>query len=113
MANDSSAKSSCGKTKCVVILLESKLAILDHLKAGAIQENLANECGIGCSSVGDIKKNEDKIRSFALTIESVAMSKKGRKVRCLADDDKLDKAVYLWFFQKSTQDMPVSRPILL
>ena len=112
MANDSSAKSSCGKTNRVVILLESKIAILDRLKAGATQENLANECGIRCSSVGDMKKNEDKIQSFALTMESVAMSKKGRKVMCLADDDKLNKAVYLWFFQESTQDMPVSGPIL-
>ena len=32
-------------------------------------------------------------------------SKKGRKVMQLADDDKLDKAVYLWFTQKRSQDM--------
>lgn len=30
----------------------------------------------------------------------------------LADADKLDEVVYLWFVQKRTQDMPVSEPIL-
>lgn len=30
----------------------------------------------------------------------------------LADNDKLDEAVYLWFVQKRTGDMPVSGPIL-
>ena len=45
-------------------------------------------------------------------MESMAISKKGRKVMHLADDDKLDEAVYLWFVQKRTQDMPVSGSIL-
>ena len=30
----------------------------------------------------------------------------------LDDDDKLDKAVYVWFVRKRTQDMPVSGLIL-
>ena len=65
MANASSAKSSCGKRKRVVLSLESKLAILDRLNAGATQEYLAeylaDAYGIRHSTVGDIKKNEEKI----------------------------------------------------
>ena len=72
------------------------------------QENLADECGIRCLTVGDIKKNEDKIRLFAPTMESVVISKKRQKVMCLADDVKLNKAVYLWFVQKRTQDIPLA-----
>ena len=30
----------------------------------------------------------------------------------LADDDNIDEAMYLWFVQKRTQDMPFSGPIL-
>ena len=30
----------------------------------------------------------------------------------LADDEKLDKAVHLWFIQKRSQDMPISGPVL-
>ena len=47
MANSSSAKSCCGKRKRVVLLLESKIAILDCLKAGVMQEKLADEYRIG------------------------------------------------------------------
>ena len=39
----------------------------------------------------------------ASMMESMAISKKGKKVMSLADDDKLDEAVYLWFVQKKTQ----------
>ena len=30
----------------------------------------------------------------------------------LADEDKLEEAVHVWFVQKKTQNMPVSGPIL-
>ena len=45
-------------------------------------------------------------------MESMAISKKGQKLMHLEDDDKLDEAVYFWFVQKRTHDMPVSDPIL-
>ena len=73
------SKSCCGKRKRVVLLLESKIAVLDCLKAGVMQEKLADEYRIGRSTVGDIKKNEDKIRSFASTMESMVISKKGER----------------------------------
>ena len=66
------------------------------------QAKLADECGVGSSTISDIKKNEDKIRSFASTMDSMAgqpaMSKKGHKVIRLADDDRLDKAVYQYMY---------------
>lgn len=63
-------------------------------------------------TVGDIKKKEAKIRPFASTMDSMDISKKGCMVQRLADDDKLDETVYLWFTQKLSQDMLVSRPVL-
>ena len=80
VANASGAKCFCGKRKRVVLSLESNPAILDHLKARATQESLADAYGIGRLTVGDIKKNEEKIRSFTLTKESMVISKNGRKV---------------------------------
>ena len=72
MANFSSAKSYCGKTKHVVLSIGSKLAILDLLKAGMTHKNIANEYRIGRSTVVDIKKNEEKIQLFPSTMESMA-----------------------------------------
>ena len=45
-------------------------------------------------------------------MESMAISKKGRKVMRFANDHKLNKAANFWFVQKTTQDMPVSGPSL-
>ena len=73
MADDSSAKSSCGKRKHVALSLESKQAILDLQRGRTTQESLADECGIVCLIVGDINKNKDKIQSFASTMESMAI----------------------------------------
>ena len=59
------SSSSAKKRKHVVLTIDSKLAILDRLKEGVIHAKLADEYGIG---IGDIKKDEAKIRSFASII---------------------------------------------
>ena len=111
MASSSCSASCSRKRKRTVVSLETKLAILDRLKKGEIQAQLASEYGVGKSTVANIKKNEEKIRNFATTMDSLAMSKK-RKVMRLADDDKLDQALFLWFVQKRSQNLPVSGPVL-
>ena len=78
----------------MVLTLEKKLSILDRLKSGEAQGKLATEYGVGRSTIGDIKKTQDKLKLFASTMENFAMSSKGRKVMCMADDEKLDEAVY-------------------
>ena len=97
-SGSSSSSSSC-KRKCVVLTLEQKQAILDRLKKGESQEKLASEYGAGRSMISDIKKSEEKLKSYASTMESLSMSLKTRKVMRLADDEKLDEAVCLWFVQ--------------
>ena len=72
------------KRKRTCVTLKTKLAILDWLKKGESQSWLISEYGIGKSTEGDIKKNEAKIKSFALTMDSLDMSKKQRKVMQLA-----------------------------
>ena len=74
----------------------TNLLYLIILRVEKRESGLLLSMGFGRSTIGDIKKNEDKLRSFATTMESLAMSSKGRKVMRLADDEKLDKAVYLW-----------------
>ena len=46
MASSSSSASKSKKRKHVVLTLESKIAILDRLKAGATQAKLSEEYGI-------------------------------------------------------------------
>jgi len=95
----SSSSSSSRKRERVVLTLEQKLAILDCLKKGESQEKLASDNGAGRSTISYIKKNEEKLKSYASTMECLFMSSKTRKVMRLADDEKLDEAVCLWFVQ--------------
>ena len=50
-----SSSGSARKSKRLVLPLESKIAILERLKAGATQAQLAEEYGIRSSTAGDIK----------------------------------------------------------
>ena len=106
------ATSMCRKHKRVVLSSENKLSILDRLAKGERATKIASEFGIGNSTVTDIKKNESSIRSFVSTMESLSVSSKERKIMRLADDEKVDEAVYLWYVQKRSQGIPITGPIL-
>ena len=45
-------------------------------------------------------------------MESLSVSSKERKIMRLADDEKVDEAVYLWYVQKRSQGIPITGPIL-
>ena len=45
-------------------------------------------------------------------MESLSVSSKERKIMRLADDEKVDEAVYLWYVQKRSQGIPIMGPIL-
>ena len=45
-------------------------------------------------------------------MDGLGASSKKRKIMRMSDDSKLNEALYLWFVEKRTQDIPVSRPIL-
>ena len=79
MANEAIANSNSKKRTRVVLTLENKLAIVDRLKAGTTQKKLAEEYGIGRSTVGNLKKNEDRIRLFAFMMESLSIYKLERE----------------------------------
>ena len=106
------ATSTCRKHKRVVLSSENKLSILDRLAKGERATKIASEFGIGNSTVTDIKKSESSIRSFVSMMESLSVSSKERKIMRLADDEKVDEAVYLWYVQKRSQGIPITGPIL-
>ena len=99
------------KRKRKVLSLEDKLTILDRMSKGERQVNLASEFGVGTSTVADLKK-KGLIREFVATMDSLSVSVKERKIMRLADDEKLDEAVYLWFVQKRSLSIPVTGVVL-
>lgn len=100
---------TCGKRKRKVLSIEQKLEICRRLRGGAISITaLSKELDIGKSTISDIKKSEEKLTAFATKMDSVEGSLK-RKTMKMASDSKLDDAMYLWFAQKRSQGVPISR----
>ena len=100
------------KRKRKVLSIEQKLEICRRLRSGASITALSKEMDIGKSTICDIKRNEEKLSSFAAKMDSTEGSLK-RKTMKLASDTKLDDALYLWFAQKRSQGEPISGPILM
>ena len=51
------------------------------------------------------------IRSFFLTMEYLSVCLKECKMMHLADNEKVDKDVYLWYVQNRSQIIPIAGPI--
>ena len=57
-----------------MLTIEKKLAILDYFKKGSIQEKVTHEFGVVRSTIGDIKRSESQLRSFATTMDGLGAS---------------------------------------
>ena len=68
------------KRRHKTLSIEEKLKVLKRIDGGASLSCLAKEYDIGRSTVSDIKKNEDKLKNFASSMESFAVDSKSRKI---------------------------------
>ena len=68
---------------------------------------LSTEFGIGKSTVHDIVRHKDKLRRFVAEQEQDIVSPQRRRMQ-RADDELLDRSVYLWSIQARTLGSPVS-----
>ena len=60
--------------------LRFKIAILDKLRTEQTRSSIVKEHSVGCATVTSPKNNEEKLPSFASMMDSMEVSKKGRKV---------------------------------
>lgn len=97
------------KRKKVVISLEDKLNAIKMLDSGASLKTVAQKYDVGVSTVGDWKKNRNKIRKWCSVL---AAPTKERKTMKTAKHEKIDQSLYLWFNQQRERGVPVSGPIL-
>ena len=95
------AASTRRKRKRVVLSLENKLSILNRLAKGEKGTKVASEFGIGNSTVTDLKKKESRIQLLVSSMESLSVRSKERKIIRLANDEKVDEAVYKLIFHIS------------
>ena len=77
------------------------MSILNRLAKSEKGTKVGSEFGIGNSTVTDLKKNESRIRSLVSSMESLSVRSKERKIIRLADDEKVNEAVYKLIFHIS------------
>ena len=83
------------KRKRAVLSIEDKHINFLRLDKGDKGTNLVQEFGISKQQISDIRKNKDKILKCTNSIKKVKDLK--RKSLKLADDEQLDKALYICF----------------
>lgn len=82
-----------------MLSIQQKLEICDHTRNGWTYSWISAEYGIGKSTVFDIIKSEDKLKTFQSQLQNEDCTKKCCIVR-KADFPDVDKAVFLWFVQE-------------
>ena len=98
------------KRKQSVLSIKDKQIIISRLDKGEKGTNLALEFDISKQQISDICKNKDKILKFTDNIETSEGLK--RKSLKLANDERLDQALYTWFIQQRSTGTPISGPLL-
>ncbi|XP_018574376.1 jerky protein homolog-like [Anoplophora glabripennis] len=104
---------STPKRKRVVISLQKKLEALERIRKGESLKKLASELGVGENTVGDWKRNRNKLEQWKEKTSSTGTSSLiERKSMKSSDYEKLGDALFLWFTQQRDKGAPFSGPIL-
>ena len=83
-----------------------KLYALDQLKKGKQQTQLARDLGISESTLRGWKTEEEKLRSLPNILEEeTGLHRKRVK---FANEKILDSALYQWFVQARSEEVPIS-----
>ena len=107
-----SVSSSNRKRKRLVLTISDKLKICQLVRSGRTLQSVADEYGVGKSTVHDIVKSEEKLQAFQKEIKDGDCIKKRKTVK-KADLLALDKAVFLWFIQQRCKGRPISGLLLM
>lgn len=100
-----------GKAKRRFVPIKIKLEALKRLDNGETLKKLAAEYGVGEVTVGDWRRNRDKIEKFS-TNKCSNISTCVRKTMKKSEYEKTSEALFLWFSQQRQKGNPISGPIL-
>ena len=98
------------KRKRSVLSIKDKQIIISRFDKGEKRTNLALEFGSSKQQIFDTRKNKDKILKFTDNIETSEGLK--RKSLKLANDERLDQALYTWFIQQRSTETPIYNLLL-
>ena len=95
------------KKKSVYLSIADKLKVIERLEAGCAARTVAQEYGLGLTTVKDLMKNKEKLRSFSQKYETGSNAVKIRKTMRLPPSEAIDEAVFKWYIQHQSSGVPV------
>lgn len=102
--------STSKKRKHVTLTISQKCEILDQLKEGISFSFLAQKYNVGKSTIFDIKKKEEQIRSYVVRTEKGPGARKTLKT---PENPQLEDALFTWFIEQRRKNVPLSGDILM
>lgn len=95
------------KRKYVFLTIADKLKLIERLEAGWPTKTVAQEFGVGVTTVKDLKKNKEKLKLFSEKFEACSSVCKIRKTMRLPPSEAIDEAVYKWLNQHRASGITV------
>ena len=95
------AKKMAEKRKRVVLDLNQKIEIIKRLKKDETPTSIALICGVGRTTVNDIKCDTEKIEQHVSKMQNIDGDPKTHKTMKSAKYDQLDTVMYQWFIPVS------------
>ncbi|GBM71474.1 hypothetical protein AVEN_65375-1 [Araneus ventricosus] len=82
------------KQKHVLLTVEQKSQTVSRIEADETLTKLSKEFGVGVSTVGDTRRDSEKVKFYAASNGKTAILRKTMKC---ANDEELDNVLYKWF----------------
>ena len=91
------------------------MAVCDLVRKNLSYSEINNRFNIRKPTISDIVRGEDKLKKFKQSKCEHGISKSVKKTKTMRGGklDKLDQALYIWFYQMREKGVPVTGPILL
>lgn len=109
-SNDISSSSEAKRPHKSLTILQ-KVDMLKKLDEGTPPRCLANDFGISCRTVYDIRKNKEKILNFYTSSDTDKGIANRKSVRPAKNAD-LDAILFEWFKQRRSENIPITGPLL-
>lgn len=100
-----------GKAKRKFVSIKEKLTALKRIDQGESLKKIAADYGVGETTVGDWRRNRNKIEQFS-SVKCVDLTTSDRKSMKKSEYEKTSEALFLWFSQQRQKGSPISGPIL-
>ncbi|XP_045423841.1 jerky protein homolog [Lemur catta] len=95
------------KRKHLSLSIAQKVEVLRKLDGGVSVKCLTEECGVGTTTIYDLKKQKDKLLKFYSDSDNQELMK-NRKTLHRAKNEDLDCVLIEWIRQQRSKDMPLT-----